>query len=167
MRDPPNPRRDLEARIRRDCMPVCHRGRWPRKRSNRAGQRNGGTRCCATAYTRVGGYDALAAVTDGLLQRLVSDAKFARFFGGHSTDSLKKIRQHIVDQLCAATGGPCIYVGRDMKTAHAGLGITERDWDVSVKHLVATLDKFNVPTKEKDEVLGALGSLKKDIVEKP
>lgn len=57
-------------------------------------------------YKRFGGYDALAAVTDGLLQRLVSDAQFARFFGGHSTDSLKKIRQHIVDQLCAATGGP-------------------------------------------------------------
>jgi len=57
-------------------------------------------------YKRFCGYDALAAVTDGLLQRLVSDAQFARFFGGHSTDSLKKIRQHIVDQLCAATGGP-------------------------------------------------------------
>jgi hemoglobin len=54
-----------------------------------------------------------------------------------------------------------------MKTAHAGLGITEKDWDVSVKHLVATLDKFSVPAKEKDELLGALGSLKKDIVEKP
>jgi hemoglobin len=118
-------------------------------------------------YKRLGGYDALAAVTDDFLQRLVGDAQFARFFGGHSSDSLKKIRQHIVDQLCAATGGPCVYIGRDMKTTHAGLGIAEKDWDVSVKHLVATLDKFNVPTKEKDEVLGAIGSLKKDIVEKP
>ncbi|HEY1328423.1 MAG TPA: group 1 truncated hemoglobin [Casimicrobiaceae bacterium] len=118
-------------------------------------------------YKRLGGYDALAAVTDDFLQRMVGDAQFARFFGGHSSDSLKKIRQHIVDQLCTATGGPCVYIGRDMKTVHGGLGITEKDWDVSVKHLVATLDKFTVPMKEKDEVLGALGSLKKDIVEKP
>ncbi len=65
------------------------------------------------------------------------------------------------------TGGPCVYVGRDMKTSHAGLGITEKDWDASVKLLVATLDKFSVPPKEKDEVLGAVGGLKKDIVEKP
>jgi hemoglobin len=54
-----------------------------------------------------------------------------------------------------------------MKVAHAGLGITDADWDVSVKHLVATLDKFKVPQKEKDEVLGAISTLKADIVEAP
>lgn len=118
-------------------------------------------------YKRLGGYDALAAVTDDFVGRLAGDPQISRFFVGHSTDSIKKIRQLVVDQLCAATGGPCIYIGRDMKTAHAGLGITEKDWDSSVKHLVATLDKFNVPTKEKDEVLGAISTLKKDIVEKP
>ena len=120
-----------------------------------------------TLYKRLGGYDAIAAVTDEFLARLSTDPSFARFFGGHSTDSLKKLRQLVVDQLCVATGGPCVYIGRDMKTSHAGLGITEKDWDVSVKHLVGTLDKFNVPPKEKDEVLGAVSSLKKDIVEKP
>jgi len=59
-------------------------------------------------YKRLGGYGALAAVTDDFLARLVGDPQFAHFFGGHSTDSLKKIRQLIVDQLCAATGGPCM-----------------------------------------------------------
>ena len=54
-----------------------------------------------------------------------------------------------------------------MKTSHAGLGISERDWDATVKHLVATLDKFSVAAREKDEVLGAVGPLKKDLVEKP
>ena len=106
-------------------------------------------------------------VTGDFLRRLTSDPGFTRFFSGHSTDSLKKIRQLIVDQLCAATGGPCIYVGRDMKTAHAGLGITEKDWDVSVKYLTATLDELNVPAKEKSEVLTAISGLKKDIVERP
>jgi hemoglobin len=120
-----------------------------------------------TLYKRLGGYDAIAAVTDEFLARLSTDPGFARFFSGHSTDSLKKLRQLVVDQLCAATGGPCVYIGRDMKTTHAGLAITEKDWDVSVKHLVASLDKFNVPAKEKDDVLGAVSTLKKDIVEKP
>ena len=118
-------------------------------------------------YARLGGYDALAAVTDDFLGRLTTDAQMKRFFVGASADSQKKIRQHIVDFLCAATGGPCLYIGRDMKTAHAGLGITESDWDLTVKHLVATLDKFKVPQKEKDEVLAAVSGLKKDIVEKP
>ena len=71
-----------------------------------------------TLYKRLGGYDALAAVTDDFLGRLSTDPAFGRFFAGHSSDSIKRIRQLIVDQLCTATGGPCIYVGRDMKTAH-------------------------------------------------
>ena len=120
-----------------------------------------------TLYKRLGGYDAIAAVSDDFLARLAADPQFARFFGGHSTDSMQRLRQNVVNQLCAATGGPCLYTGRDMKTAHAGLGITGKDWDASVKALVATLDKFNVPAKEKDEVLAAIGGLRKDIVEKP
>jgi hemoglobin len=117
-------------------------------------------------YQRVGGYDAIAAVVDDFVGRLVGDKQFSRFFEGHSTDSLKRIRQHIVDQFCAGAGGPCIYTGRDMKTSHQGLGITEAQWDVAAKHLVATLDKFKVPAKEKDELVAFVTSLKKDIVDK-
>ena len=120
-----------------------------------------------TLYKRLGGYDAMVAVSDDFLGRLSVDPQFARFFSGHSTDSMKRLRQHVVEFLCSATGGPCVYLGRDMKTSHAGLGITGAEWDASVKGLVATLDKLNVPAKEKEEVLGAVSSLKKDIVDKP
>jgi hemoglobin len=116
-------------------------------------------------YKRLGGYDAIAAVTDDFIGRLATDKSLARFFGGHSKDSLGRIRQLIVDQLCAATGGPCVYIGRDMKTAHQGMGISEADWNASVAHLVATLNKFKVPEREKNEVLGAVSSFKNDIVE--
>ena len=118
-------------------------------------------------YDRLGGYNALAAVVDDFVGRLVTDKQFEKFFVGHSTDSKKRIRQHILDQFCAATGGPCIYTGRDMKTSHAGLDITEAQWDAAAKHLVASLDKFKVPEKEKGEVLAFVTTLKKDIVEKP
>jgi hemoglobin len=117
-------------------------------------------------YERVGGYDALAAVVDDFVGRLVADKQFEKFFAGHSIDSKKRIRQHILDQFCAATGGPCVYTGRDMKTTHAGLGITEADWDAAAKHLTESLDKFKVPEKEKNELLAFVTSLKKDIVEK-
>ena len=117
-------------------------------------------------YERVGGYNALAAVVDDFIGRLVADKQFEKFFIGHSIDSKKRIRQHILDQFCAATGGPCIYNGRDMKTTHGGLGITEADWDAAAKHLAASLDKFKVPEKEKGEILAFVTTLKKDIVEK-
>ncbi len=117
-----------------------------------------------TLYKRLGGYDALAAVTDDFLGRLATDPQLGRFFKGVSTDSQKRIRQHVIDFLCNATGGPCAYVGRDMKTAHTGLNINEDDWNSSVKALVATLDKFKVPDREKNEVLTAISGLKGDIV---
>lgn len=117
-----------------------------------------------TLYKRLGGYDAIAAVTDDFIGRLATDKQVGRFFTGASESTQKHIRQLVVDFLCNATGGPCLYLGRDMKTVHTGLKITEKDWDVSVKHLTATLDKFKVPAKEKGEVLGAISGLKKDIV---
>jgi hemoglobin len=120
----------------------------------------------ASLYQRLGGYDAIAAVADEFIGRLAQDPKMARFFSGFGTDSKQRIRQHLIEQLCAGTGGPCIYTGRDMKTTHAGLGITEEDWNIGVGHLVATLDKLKVPQKEKDELLALASSLKGDIVEK-
>lgn len=118
-------------------------------------------------YKRLGGYDAIAAVTDEFVGRLVSNKTLARFFTGASTNSKQRIRQLVVDQLCAVTGGPCVYIGRDMKTAHAGMGITEADWNAAVKDLVDTLDKFKVPQKEKDELIAIVATTKADIVEKP
>jgi hemoglobin len=117
-------------------------------------------------YKRLGGYDAIAAVTDDFLGRLAADKQMSRFFVGVSADSLRKLRQHVVDQLCEASGGPCYYFGRSMKTVHAGLGITESDWQITVKHLTATVDKFKVPDKERNEILTLFASLKSDIVEK-
>ena len=117
-------------------------------------------------YTRLGGYDAIALVVDDFITRLATDKRFERFFTGFSDDSKKRLRQHILDQFCAAAGGPCVYTGREMRTSHKGLGITEADWDAAAKHLVAALDKYKVPEAEKNELLTFVVSQKKDIVEK-
>jgi hemoglobin len=116
-------------------------------------------------YKRLGGYDAIAAVVDDFIGRMATDPQLGRFFVGHSTESLKKIRQLVVDQICEATGGPCYYTGRSMKESHAGMKISAAEWDKGVQHLTATLDKFKVGAKEKQEVLAAVGSLKNDIVQ--
>src|ERR1044072_5961077 len=92
--------------------------------------------CAATAsadekslYQRLGGYDAIAAVSDEFIARLATDEQEKRFFIGFSTDSKLRIRQRLIDLVCKSTGGPCVYTGRDMKTTHAGAGITKADWD--------------------------------------
>ncbi|HYF50206.1 MAG TPA: group 1 truncated hemoglobin [Planctomycetota bacterium] len=115
-------------------------------------------------YKRLGGYDAIAAVVDDFLGRLSKDEKIGRYFVGQSEDSLKKLRQHVVDQLTEATGGPAKYTGRSMKTVHTGLKITEDDWTRMMKHLGDTAAKFKLPEKEAKEVVNYIESLKKDIV---
>lgn len=115
-------------------------------------------------YERLGGYDAVSAVIDDFFKRMIPDKQLGRFFLGLSTDSKTKVQQHTVDFVCKATGGPCAYTGRDMKTVHTGLNITESDWDLSAKYLTQTLDKFQVPEKEKTEVLNLVTSLKPVIV---
>jgi hemoglobin len=116
-------------------------------------------------YRRLGGYDAIAAVTDDFLGKMAKDQHLGRFFVGLSTDSQNKTRQLIVDFICSGTGGPCLYTGRTMKTTHKGLKITDSDWEIGVKHLAGTLDKFKVPKQQKDELLSVVSSLKGDIVE--
>ena len=118
----------------------------------------------ASLYTRLGGYDALVAVTKDFVGRLATDPKLSRFFGGLNDVSKARVSAHVVDFLCVATGGPCIYTGQDMKTAHTGLHITEEDWNTSAGHLTETLNKFKVPQKEQDEVMQAVSGLKADIV---
>ncbi len=118
-----------------------------------------------TLYQRLGGYDAIATVTDDFVGQLAADPELGAFFKGHSKDSLKKIRQHVIDFICFAAGGPCLYTGRDMKTSHTGLGITEAQWNKSVEFLKKTLNKFKVGEKEQGELLAAVSSVKNDIVE--
>ena len=116
-------------------------------------------------YHRLGGYDAIAAFADDLLARVLADPQLGIYWKGKCKDSLRKERQVLVDYLCAAAGGPVNYSGRDMKTSHEGLGISESDWDVFAKHAVASLEDLGVPQREKNDVLAFASSLKGDIVE--
>jgi hemoglobin len=118
-----------------------------------------------TLYGRLGGYDAIAAVSDDLLVRLKADGQLARFWQHRGEDGLLRERQLLVNFLCASAGGPLHYVGRDMKTSHRGMRINEGDWQRFIGHLNATLDKFAVPAAERAAVLGFVDSTKADIVE--
>lgn len=116
-------------------------------------------------YGRLGGYDAICAAVDDLIPRLQSDSQLGGYWKGQSNSTKRRDRQLIVDFLVEAFGGPAYYNGRDMKQVHEGIGISDSDWDLFAKHAVATLEKFGVQGKEREEFLAAADSLKGDIVE--
>ena len=114
-----------------------------------------------TLYERLGGKGAITAVVEDFVGRVAADK---RINGKFALANIPRLKMLLVEQICAASGGPCTYTGRDMKTAHAGMGITGPQFDALVEDLVATLDKFKVPAREKNELLSVLGPMKSDIV---
>lgn len=112
-------------------------------------------------YDRLGGKEAISAVVDAFVANVAADDRINMFF--EKTD-IPHLKQMLVDQICGATGGPCEYTGKDMKTVHTGMNITEEQWNATVEDLVKALDGAGVQQKEKEELLGALGGMKGDIV---
>ncbi|MDQ3816822.1 MAG: group 1 truncated hemoglobin [Acidobacteriota bacterium] len=115
-------------------------------------------------YERLGGQAAISAVVDEFVERVAADARLNQKF---ARSDIERVKLHLKEQLCVATGGPCKYTGLDMKTAHKNMKVTEGEFNALVEDLVAALNKFNVPDAEKNELLGILGPLKSQIVEVP
>ena len=113
-------------------------------------------------YDRLGGKGAISAVIDQFVANVAADT---RINGRFATTDIPKLKGHLIDQVCMATRGPCNYSGRDMKTTHAGMKISNEDFGALVEDLAKALDTFKVPAAEKGELLSLLGSMKKDIVE--
>ena len=113
-------------------------------------------------FERLGGKDAITAVVDDFVARCAGDA---RINGKFARTDIARLKASLVDQVCEATGGPCTYTGRDMRTTHDGMAVTGGEFEALVADLVATLDKFGVGEAEKAELLGALAPMRSDIVE--
>ena len=116
-------------------------------------------------YTRLGGYDAITAVVEDLLPRLINDNQLGRFWQNRGMDGMRREKQLLIDFLAASAGGPLYYTGRDMGLSHKGMKISVSDWSAFIRHVNATLDAFQVPQQERSEVLAFIENTKADIVE--
>jgi hemoglobin len=116
----------------------------------------------ASLYDRLGGKDAIIAVVDDFVGRCAGDDRINRKFA--RTD-IPRLKAELVDQVCEASGGPCTYRGRDMRSTHTGMKVTAGEFDALVQDLVAALVKFNVPEADRAELAGILAPLRPDIVE--
>ena len=112
-------------------------------------------------YNRLGGKPAIQAVVDDFIVNVAGDARVNQRLAGAS---IPKLKTNLVDQICELSGGPCKYTGQSMRAAHSGMKSTDAEFDAVVDDLVKSLDKLKVPAPEKDELLSALGRMKKDIV---
>ena len=112
-------------------------------------------------YDRLGGKPAITAVVDDFIGNVAGDTRISRRFASADIPRLKRM---LVDQICQASGGPCTYTGASMKDAHKGMKITDAEFNGLVEDLVKSLDKFKVPAQERNDLLGALGGMKSDIV---
>jgi hemoglobin len=112
-------------------------------------------------YDRLGGKPAITAVVDDFIGNVAGNARINKRFANADIPRLKMM---LVDQICQASGGPCIYKGASMKDAHKGMKITDAEFNALVEDLVKSLDKFKVGAQEKNDLLGALGGMKPDIV---
>jgi hemoglobin len=113
-------------------------------------------------YERLGGKEAISVVVDEFAQIVLSDPRINKKFA--QSDATRLVT-NLKDFVCMATGGPCQYNGLDMKTSHKRMGVTTGEFNALVEDLVKALDKFKVGEKEKNDLLGALGGMKADIVE--
>ncbi|MFT5326623.1 MAG: hemoglobin [Planctomycetaceae bacterium] len=116
-------------------------------------------------YDRLGGYDAIAAVANNLLPRLMADDQLGRFWQNRGSDGIDREKQFLIDFLAHSTGGPMYYTGRDMTITHRGMQISESDWSRFIGHLNDTLKHFDLPAAETSDVLAFIESTKSEIVE--
>ncbi len=115
-------------------------------------------------FDRLGGKPAITAVVDEFVARVAADKRInLRFI---NTD-IPQLKIYLVDFVCVATGGPCKYEGRDMHGAHAGMQLVDEEFTALVEDLAGALGALKVGKREQNEILGALGPLKGDIVEPP
>jgi hemoglobin len=112
-------------------------------------------------FHRLGGKEAINAVVKDLLANGLADPRLQprmSKLNGARCEAL------LTDLLCEATGGPCKYTGRDMKTAHTGHKVTEAEWQGFAESLMKVFDRFNVPAREREDLLKLIVPMKADIV---
>ncbi|HLQ92637.1 MAG TPA: group 1 truncated hemoglobin [Xanthobacteraceae bacterium] len=114
-----------------------------------------------TLYERLGGYEPIQAVVDQSIKNIAADKRINRFF---AKADIANLRRQLADQICVASGGPCIYTGRDMKSVHAGMGVKNSHFNALVQDIGKALNKFKVPAREQRELVAALAPTRRDIV---
>ena len=122
------------------------------------------TTTTATLYQRLGGRPRLEMILDDMIANHLANPVIGPRFAQLGPERLEIIRGHALDFFCMGCGGPEQYSGRDMRTTHAGMNISEQEFVAVLDDILAALDKHGVGGQERQEVLATLYSLKGEVV---
>lgn len=112
-------------------------------------------------YEQLGGKESIRMVMDDFVVRLKADPRIGDQFAATNAD---RLASQLTDQVCEATGGPCKYVGLDMKAAHAGMTITKAHFNALVEVLQTSMNQYKVPFDVQLEVLSMLAPMHRDVI---
>ncbi|MBB5014308.1 group I truncated hemoglobin [Rehaibacterium terrae] len=108
-----------------------------------------------------GGVAGLTALMDDFMTILLDDPRMRPFF--ENADQVR-IKRQLVEQFCVILGGDCTYSGRDMRSSHAGLGITRADFNALVEDLQIAMDRRGIPFRAQNKLLAKLAPMHREIV---
>lgn len=131
---------------------------------HRGGVRGPFSEAAGNLYERLGGKEAIAAVVNDFVDKVGQDPRVRHL---PAPERVAPLKVSLADLVCQASGGPCIYRGKEMKAAHAGMGISNAEFDAVVDDLVQTINKYKVGEREKNELLSLLAPMRTQIVEAP
>ena len=115
-------------------------------------------------YKAFGEKAGLVALMDDFMVRLLADPRTGPHF---KPSNQQRVKEQLVDQLCALSGGPCVYKGADMKSAHANLDIKKSDFHALVEVLQQSMDARGIPFRKQNEMLALLAPMNRDIITPP
>jgi hemoglobin len=141
-------------------------------------ERGGGER---PLYQRLGGEEAITAIVNDMADRVIADPRvnFERknvnrnWLGVDykpwepTPENVAQFRRHMVEFLTLASGGPAEYAGRDMRTVHKGMRITNNEFDAMVGDIKTSMDNLGFAAREKRDLLAIIETTRKQIVEEP
>jgi len=112
-------------------------------------------------YKAFGEKPGLVALMDDFMVRLLADPRTGPHF---RPSNQQRVKEQLVEQLCALSGGPCVYKGADMKSAHANLDIKKSDFHALVEVLQQSMDAKGIPFRKQNEMLALLAPMNRDII---
>lgn len=112
-------------------------------------------------YKAFGEKPGLVALMDDFMVRLLADPRTGPHF---KPANQQRVKEQLVEQLCALGGGPCVYKGADMKSSHANLDIKKSDFHALVEVLQVSMDAKGIPFRRQNEMLALLAPMNRDII---
>lgn len=115
-----------------------------------------------SVYEELGEKEGISAIVEEMLYRVGGDERIVHHFDGVD---IVRVHEQITEQVCDVVGGPCEYTGESMQVSHEGMGVTHADFNALVEHLIAAMEKHDVPVSAQNQLLSALAPMYGDIVQ--